>query len=174
MARIALFAGSNLPLDASAHRKKVVLPSAPVKSTSLKESSHTSSGHSTGNVVGEKPKDVVILCFSKDRPFQLEQFLISKKRHVENAGSQVKIIVLFSPGNYQILYFIPNYMSYWVVSELLTAVTFSNTLMTLMYANCSITLQYLLLNIIYTPSMSMSTCTYIMHSLYQCHSRIQY
>lgn len=39
-----------------------------------------------------------LLCFSKDRPYQLEQFLISAKLFLSPDESALKIFVLYSPG----------------------------------------------------------------------------
>lgn len=39
-----------------------------------------------------------VLCFSKDRPYQLEQFLISAKLFLSPDQSALKIFVLYSPG----------------------------------------------------------------------------
>jgi hypothetical protein len=39
-----------------------------------------------------------LLCFSKDRPYQLEQFLISAKLFLSPDKSALKIFVLYSPG----------------------------------------------------------------------------
>ena len=41
-----------------------------------------------------------LLCFSKDRPFQLEQFLISSKSFLSLGENASKIFVLYSPGRY--------------------------------------------------------------------------
>jgi hypothetical protein len=38
-----------------------------------------------------------ILCFSKDRPFQLEQFILSLKKYVQSA-IPLQIVILYSPG----------------------------------------------------------------------------
>jgi hypothetical protein len=40
-----------------------------------------------------------LLCFSKDRPFQLEQLLISSKHFLKARKDDITIIVLYSPGN---------------------------------------------------------------------------
>ena len=39
-----------------------------------------------------------LLCFSKDRPYQLEQFLISANLFLSPDESALKIFVLYSPG----------------------------------------------------------------------------
>jgi hypothetical protein len=44
-----------------------------------------------------------LLCFSKDRPFQLEQLLISSKRFLKAGMDDITIIVLYSPGNDDLL-----------------------------------------------------------------------
>jgi hypothetical protein len=38
-----------------------------------------------------------ILCFSKDRPFQLEQFILSIKKYIQSA-IPLQIVILYSPG----------------------------------------------------------------------------
>jgi hypothetical protein len=39
-----------------------------------------------------------ILCFSKDRPFQLEQFILSIKKYIKSAVP-LQIVILYSPGS---------------------------------------------------------------------------
>lgn len=41
-----------------------------------------------------------LLCFSKDRPYQLEQFLISSKMFLSLDKIALKIFVLYSPGRF--------------------------------------------------------------------------
>jgi hypothetical protein len=42
--------------------------------------------------------NAALLCFSKDRPYQLEQFLISAELFLSSDKSALKIFVLYSPG----------------------------------------------------------------------------
>lgn len=42
----------------------------------------------------------VLLCFSKDRPYQLEQYLISSKTFLSLDKIALKIFVLYSPGKF--------------------------------------------------------------------------
>ena len=43
--------------------------------------------------------EIGLLCFSKNRPFQLEQLLISIKSFIGTKENDITIIVLYSPGN---------------------------------------------------------------------------
>jgi hypothetical protein len=85
--RIASFAGNQEPQAKTA---------ATEKDLDIKKESY---GHlKTCCNVTSSNETLGILCFSKDRPFQLEQFLISTEKFVQSTANTVKIIVLFSPG----------------------------------------------------------------------------
>lgn len=90
LARIAMFAGDAKPLKVSeAH-------SAPqISLTSTKSSNDDEYFERSG---GAPSKEVGILCFSKDRPFQLEQFLTSTEKFVQSTEATASLIVLYSPG----------------------------------------------------------------------------
>ena len=45
-----------------------------------------------------------LLCFSKDRPYQLEQFLISSKTFLSLDKIALQIFVLYSPGRFPPLF----------------------------------------------------------------------
>ena len=90
LGRIALFAGNGVMKDSSAKAK---LPTA-----SLKHIPQYKYVENSAHVTGTYPKDVGILCFSKDRPFQLEQFLISTTEFIDSGEHSTKIVVLYSPG----------------------------------------------------------------------------
>ena len=92
LARIALFSGNSGVISSVQSNVK---PTVKVPARKVTEDNHrirTVNTESTG---------VGVLCFSKDRPFQLEQFLTSASSFIAVKRRQIKIVVLYSPGSFQ-------------------------------------------------------------------------
>ena len=90
LARIALFAGNGVPVELGSQAKSSCV--------SLQQATRIDDVGHPANSVRTIPNEVGILCFSKDRPFQLEQFLISTEEFILSTKNSLKILVLFSPG----------------------------------------------------------------------------
>ena len=95
MARIALFAGNGVPAVSGFQVKSSLV--------SLEQAPRIYDVVDSENSVESHPYEVGILCFSKDRPFQLEQFLISTEEFLLSAENTLRILVLFSPGTQQMI-----------------------------------------------------------------------
>ena len=95
MARIALFAGNGVPAVSGFQVKSSLV--------SLEQAPRIYDVVDSENSVESHPNEVGILCFSKDRPFQLEQFLISTEEFLLSAENTLRILVLFSPGTQQMI-----------------------------------------------------------------------
>lgn len=85
LSRIASYAGV---------QQQVLLPAVPISVENKVETTGT-------DIVGHQKSSIKIglLCFSKNRPFQLEQLLLSIKRFLRPRKDDITIIILYSPGN---------------------------------------------------------------------------
>ena len=92
LARIALFSGSKSVIPSA---QKTVKATEKLSARQITEDSHRS------RRVNTESNGVGVLCFSKDRPFQLEQFLISSSSFIAVERRQIKVVVLYSPGSFQ-------------------------------------------------------------------------
>ena len=93
LARIALFSGSNSVIPSV---QKSIKPAVKVSAKQENEDNRRRTVNTESNGVG-------VLCFSKDRPFQLEQFLTSASSYIAFERRQIKIVVLYSPGSFQFI-----------------------------------------------------------------------
>jgi hypothetical protein len=86
LSRIASYAGV---------QQQVLLPAVPISVENKVETTGT-------DIVGHQKRvsiKIGLLCFSKNRPFQLEQLLLSIKRFLRPRKDDITIIILYSPGN---------------------------------------------------------------------------